>query len=77
MSFLTSFSWPRRLGRWLVYEGFQLAFWVAFALRILGSLRSAFGGGGENGELRNGPAPVRPRRPGAGRRPVIAYPTAA
>ena len=51
----------RRLGRWLVYELFQVALWVAFGLRTLGSLRSAFGGGGALGRLRPGPA-VRPRR---------------
>ena len=52
----------RRLGRWLVYELFQLALWVAFGLHTLGSLRSAFGGGGELGTGRlPGPA-IRPRR---------------
>ena len=51
----------RRLGRWLIYELFRLALWGAFLLRTLGSLRSAFGGGGVLGERRPGPA-VRPRR---------------
>ena len=51
----------RRLGRWLVYELFQLALWAAFGLHTLGSLRSAFGGGGELAGRRAGPA-IRPRR---------------
>jgi hypothetical protein len=51
----------RRLGRWLVYELFRVALWVAFGLRTLGGLRSAFGGGGALGRRRPGPA-VRPRR---------------
>ncbi|WP_310395855.1 hypothetical protein [Hymenobacter sp.] len=62
MYFPALFSGLRRLGRWLVYELFQLALWVAFGLHTLVSLRSAFGGGGENGALRRtGPA-IRPRR---------------
>ncbi|MBF9140383.1 hypothetical protein [Hymenobacter properus] len=57
----------RRLGRWLVYELFQLALWVAFLLHTVSSLRSAFGGGGALGRLRPGPA-IRPRRsPGPAR----------
>ena len=31
----------RRLGRWLVYELFQVALWVAFALHTLASLHRA------------------------------------
>ena len=57
----------RHLVRWLIYELFQVALWVAFLLHTLGSLRSAFGGGGELGERRPGPA-IRPRRsPGPAR----------
>ncbi len=58
----------RRLGRWFVYELFQLALWVAFALHSMGSLRSAFGGGSEalTGR-RPGPA-IRPRRSAEPRR---------
>ena len=52
----------RRVGRWLVYELFQLALWVAFGLHTLGSLRSAFGGGGEFGAGRRGGPAIRPRR---------------
>ena len=52
----------RRLGRWLVYELFQLALWAALGLRTLGSLRSAFGGGGEFGAGRRGGPAIRPRR---------------
>lgn len=51
----------RRLGRWLVYELLQVALWVAFGLHTLGSLRSAFGGGGLLARRRPGPA-IRPRR---------------
>ena len=51
----------RRLVRWLIYELFQVALWVAFLLHTLGSLRSAFGGGGELAARRPGPA-IRPRR---------------
>ncbi|MDQ2793646.1 MAG: hypothetical protein M3Y12_06510 [Bacteroidota bacterium] len=51
----------RRLGRWLIYELFQVALWVAFLLHTFGSLRSAFGGGGELAARRPGPA-IRPRR---------------
>ena len=52
----------RRLGRWLVYELFQVALWVASALHTQGSLRSAFGGGGAGtADRRPGPA-IRPRR---------------
>ena len=51
----------RRLVRWLIYELFQVALWVAFLLHTLGSLRSAFGGGGELAARRLGPA-IRPRR---------------
>ena len=67
MYFPALLSGLRRVGRWLIYELFQLALWVAFLLHTLGSLRSAFGGGGELGERRPGPA-VRPRRsPGPAR----------
>ncbi|GAB3845770.1 hypothetical protein GCM10028822_04780 [Hymenobacter terrigena] len=59
MHFPALISGLRRLGRWLVYELFQLALWVAFALHTLGSLRSALGG--EFGRRTAGPA-VRPRR---------------
>ena len=55
------FSGLRRLGHWLLYELFQVALWVAFLLHTLGSLRSAFGGGGELAARRPGPA-IRPRR---------------
>ncbi|UOQ96100.1 hypothetical protein MUN81_12620 [Hymenobacter sp. 5317J-9] len=55
----------RRLGRWLVYELFRVALWLAFGLRTLASLRSALGGGGEWGAARRGPA-IRPRRTGGG-----------
>ncbi|MET4072938.1 hypothetical protein [Hymenobacter sp. UYCo722] len=51
----------RRLGRWLIYELFQLVLWVAFLLHTLGSLRSAFGGGGKLAQRHPGPA-IRPRR---------------
>jgi hypothetical protein len=61
MYFPALISGLRRLGRWLVYELFQVALWVAFGLHTLGSLRSAFGGGGTLGRLRPGPA-IRPRR---------------
>ncbi|MFD2717876.1 hypothetical protein ACFST9_04070 [Hymenobacter monticola] len=61
MYFPALISGLRRLGRWLVYELFQVALWVAFVLHTLGSLRSAFGGGGALGRLRSGPA-IRPRR---------------
>ncbi|WP_046246834.1 hypothetical protein [Hymenobacter terrenus] len=62
MYFPALFSGLRRLGRWLVYELFQLALWFAFWLHTLASLRSAFGGGGELGaDRRPGPA-IRPRR---------------
>jgi hypothetical protein len=62
MYFPALVSMLRRLGRWLVYELFQLALWAAFGLHTLVSLRSAFGGGGELGaERRPGPA-IRPRR---------------
>ncbi|MBF9222286.1 hypothetical protein [Hymenobacter ruricola] len=58
MYFPALISGLRRLGRWLVYELFQVALWAAYALRTLGSLRSAFGGATSR---RPGPA-VRPRR---------------
>ena len=62
MYFPALISGLRRLGRWLGYELFQLALWVAFGLRTLESLRSAFGGGGELAAVRRpGPA-IRPRR---------------
>ena len=68
----------RRLGRWLVYELFQLALWIAFGLHTLGSLRSAFGGGGELAAgRRSGPA-IRPRRwAGPTRGGRFAHPAAA
>jgi|GEM_PF-3033005 len=79
MYFPALFSWLRRLGRWLVYELFQVALWVAFALHALGSLRSAFGGGGENAArwLSRRAKAVRPRRPEARRRGGFTYPSAA
>jgi hypothetical protein len=78
MYFPALFSWLRRLGRWLVYELFQLVLWLAFALHTIGSLRSAFGGGGENGARCRAAGPaVRPRRIGAGRRPRFTYPSTA
>ena len=62
MYFPALFSGLRRLGRWLVYELFQVALWVAYALHTLSSLRSAFGGGGAGAAAgRPGPA-IRPRR---------------
>ena len=61
MYFPALFAGLRRLGRWLIYELFQLALWVAFLLRTVGSLRSAFGGGGEQAIRQPGPA-IRPRR---------------
>lgn len=62
MYFPALFSGLRRLGRWLVYELFQLALWVAFGLHTLGSLRSALGGGGEWGTARPAGPAIRPRR---------------
>lgn len=78
MHFPALFSWARRLARWLLYELSQGALGVAFALRLLGSLRSALGGGGANAAGRcPGPA-VRPRRPEARRaRPRFTNPAAA
>ena len=61
MYFPALLSGLRRLGRWLLYELVQRALWGAFGLRTLGSLRSAFGGGGELAARRVGPA-IRPRR---------------
>lgn len=62
MYFPALLSGLRRLGRWVLYESFQLALWVAFGLHTLGSLRSALGGGGELATARRpGPA-IRPRR---------------
>ena len=62
MYFPALLSGLRRLGRWLMYELFQMALWVAYALHTLGSLRSAFGGGGAGAaDRRPGPA-IRPRR---------------
>jgi hypothetical protein len=79
MYFPVFFSWLRRLGRWLVYELLQVALWVAFALRTVSSLRSAFGGGGENAarRLSRRDKAVRPRRPEARRRGGFTYPSAA
>ena len=66
MYFPALLSGLRRLGRWLIYEVFQVALWAAFLLHTLGGLRSALGGGGEL-VGRPGPA-VRPRRsPGPAR----------
>ena len=62
MYFPALVSGLRRLGRWLVYELFQLALWVAFLLHTLGSLRSALGGGGVLGRVRRGGPAIRPRR---------------
>jgi len=50
-----------RLRRWLAFELFQGALWVALVLRTLAGLRSAFGGGGPTAALRSGKA-IRPRR---------------
>ena len=50
----------RQLGRWLIYELFQAALWVAFVLHTVGSLRSALGGG--VGLVRRPGPPIRPRR---------------
>ena len=62
MYFPALVSGLRRLGRALVYELFQMALWVAYALHTLGSLRSALGGGGAPAPAgRRGPA-IRPRR---------------
>ncbi|WP_143080054.1 hypothetical protein [Hymenobacter arizonensis] len=78
MYFPALVSGLRRLGRWLVYELFQLALWVAFGLHTLVSLRSAFGGGGELGAARRpGPA-IRPRRSaGPSRGARFSHPAAA
>lgn len=68
----------RRLIRRLAYELFQLALWVAFALRTLGSLRSAFGGGGANAAGRLGTHPAtKPRRRPRLQRARLTYPSAA
>ncbi len=65
----------RRLGRWFVCELFRLALGVAFGLRTLAGLRSAFGG--EGATRRPGPA-VRPRRiAGPGRGARFAHSAAA
>ena len=62
MYFPALVSGLRRLGRWLMYELFQVALFIAYALHTLGSLRSAFGGGGALAPIgRRGPA-IRPRR---------------
>lgn len=76
MYFPFLFSWLRRLGCWLVYELFQLALWAALALHTLGSLRSAWGGGGPYRAYRRPAAPIKPRRPGRGR-PRFTYSAAA
>ena len=60
MYFPAFVTWLRQLGRWVVVELFQVALWVAFALPLLASLRSAFRGGGALG-ARAGRA-IRPRR---------------
>ncbi|MDB5234210.1 MAG: hypothetical protein JWR44_1203 [Hymenobacter sp.] len=62
MHFPAFFLGLRRTGRRLVYAGFQVALWVAYSLRTLGSLRSAFGGGGEWGAARLAGPAIRPRR---------------
>ena len=51
----------RRLGRFLVYELFQLALRAALVLRTLAGLRSAWRGGTREGKLRSRKA-IRPRR---------------
>lgn len=77
MHFPALFSWARRLGRWFLYELFQVALGVAFGLHLPGSLRSALGGGGANAAGRGrGPA-VRPRRPEARRSRPRFNPAAA
>ena len=50
----------RRFGQWLAYEWFQLALWLAFGLRFITSVRSAFHSGSDT-RATAGPA-VRPRR---------------
>ena len=66
MYFPAFMKWLRQLGRWVVVELFQVALWVVFALPLLASLRSAFGGGVALG-ARAGRA-IRPRRsPGPAR----------
>ncbi|MGI4886513.1 MAG: hypothetical protein ACRYFR_16280 [Janthinobacterium lividum] len=79
MHFPALVSWGRRLGRWFLYELLRLALGVALGLRLLGSLRSALGGGGRtNGAPRGAGPAVRPRRPGARRgRAPFPQPAAA
>ena len=77
MSFSALFSWLRRPWRWFIYELFQVALWVAFGLRTLTSLRSAFGGGGVNGVFQSVGRAIRPRRNGPRRRPIFTHPSAA
>ena len=77
MHFPALFSWLRRVGRWWLYELFRLALWLAFALHTIGSLRSALGGGGENGALRRQARPIKPRRPGPASRPRFTFPSPA
>lgn len=55
---------PRRLGRWLVYELFQLALWAALVLRTVARVRSAFRGSASGVKRSPGKA-IRPRRAGA------------
>ena len=79
MYFPALFSGLRRLGRWLVYELFQLALVAAFALHTIGSLRSALGGGGKNGRPGRAASPIKPKpwQPRPGRRPRLTYSPAA
>ena len=62
MYFPALVSGLRRLGRWLVCELFQAVLFVAYALHTLGSLRSAFGGGGALAPDDQRGRAIRPRR---------------
>lgn len=77
MHFPALVSWGCRLGRWFLYELFRLALGVAFGLRLLGSLRSALGGGGRTNGAPAGPAPPCARagpKPGGAARPFPSPP---
>ena len=58
MYFPALLTWARRFAHWLTYEWFQIFLWLAFGLRFITSVRSAFHSGTTNAA---GP-PVRPRR---------------
>ena len=62
MYFPALVSGLRRLGRWLVYELFQVVLFIAYALHTLGSLRSAFRGGGALAPDGQRGRAIRPRR---------------